>query len=49
MDGREQLIDQAAVVGASIPMLTALGDVARDEDLWVLAIRTRRSSLLNAD
>jgi hypothetical protein len=36
---REHFVEQATAVGASLPMLTALGDVARDEDLWTLANR----------
>jgi hypothetical protein len=39
MDDREDLMDRAAEVAASGPMLTALGDVARDEDLWAQANR----------
>jgi hypothetical protein len=37
MDDRIELVDQAADVAASLPMVTALGDVARDDDLWVQA------------
>jgi hypothetical protein len=37
MGDRLDLFDQAAEVAASLPMLTALGDVARDEDLWARA------------
>jgi hypothetical protein len=37
MNDREQLVDRAADVAASIPMLTALGDVARDEEMWTQA------------
>lgn len=39
MDDHGRLIDQAAAVAASLPMLTALGDVAREEDLWAQANR----------
>src|SRR5688572_14525883 len=39
MDDRGQLVDQAVDLAASMPMVTALADVARDEDLWVQANR----------
>jgi hypothetical protein len=34
MDDNEDLMGLAADAAAGMPMLTALGDVARDEDLW---------------